>query len=161
MKNTVKRAFMSNPSSSDSGKKEEPPDSTNILISSPAETVLVVDDSDIAREAMLRMLKDAGMRALELASPIGATRTILNNKVEVVVIDVLMPGMRGDRLASLFRGNPRFKRLAVVLVSGEQDVDLERMAREAGADAAVSKSRLSDLVPTIRRALRRRAAVNG
>jgi CheY-like chemotaxis protein len=133
-------------------------ESSTLLVSEPKSTVLVVDDSDIARHAMLKLLIDAGMKAIELASPIGATRTIINQNVGVVVIDVLMPGMRGDRLAALFRGNPRFRSLAVVLVSGERGVDLERMAREAGADAAVSKSQLHELVPSIRQALRRRAA---
>ena len=47
---------------------------------------------------MAQLLMDAGMRVHTLPSPIGATRAILANKVDVVVIDVMMPGMRGDRL---------------------------------------------------------------
>jgi len=127
---------------------ESPPATT----SSP--TVLVIDDSEIALAQMSRILEDAGMRVVGLASPIGATRAITTHAVDVVVIDFLMPGMRGDRLAALFRGNPRFKKLGVVIVSGETSADFERLSREAGADAIVRKTELAKLVPAIRAALR-------
>ena len=121
-------------------------------MASPA-TVLVIDDSDIARSEMERLLSDAGYNVLTLASPIGATRTILNHKVDVVVIDVLMPGMRGDRLAALFRSNPRFKTLGVVLVSGENQTELSRLLAETRASAVVPKSDLRQLVSSVRRLL--------
>lgn len=119
-------------------------------------TVLVIDDSDIARASMASVLEEAGLRVVELSSPIGATRAILQHKVSVVVVDVLMPGMRGDRLATLFRSNPRFERLGVVLVSGEGGVELDRLMDETGADAAVSKSTLQALVPAVIRARNKR-----
>jgi CheY-like chemotaxis protein len=120
-------------------------------------TVLVIDDSEIALAQMSRILQEAGMRVVDLASPIGATRAITTHAVDVVVIDFLMPGMRGDRLAALFRGNPRFKKLGVVIVSGETSADFERLSREAGADAIVRKTELAKLVPAIRAALRAHA----
>jgi PleD family two-component response regulator len=119
-------------------------------------TVLVIDDSDIARASMSGLLEEAGLKVVELASPIGATRAIIRHQVSVVVVDVLMPGMRGDRLATLFRNNPRFERLGVVLVSGEDGVELDRLLNETGADAAVSKSALEGLVPAVVRARTRR-----
>jgi CheY-like chemotaxis protein len=120
------------------------------------DVVLVIDDSEIARASMMAVLADAGMTVVELASPIGATRAILHHNVSVVVVDVLMPGMRGDRLAMLFRGNPRFKNLGVVLVSGESEAELDRLVAETGADAAVAKSNLRELVGAVTRARRRR-----
>jgi CheY-like chemotaxis protein len=121
--------------------------------------VLVIDDSDIARSQLSKVISDAGMRAVDLASPIGATRAIIQNNVDVVVIDFFMPGMRGDRLAALFRDNPRFRQLGVVMISGESGTDFEQLCAEAGADAVVRKSELQKLVPAVRTALRRRAAL--
>jgi len=114
----------------------------------------VIDDSDIARAEMSRLLVAGGLRVVGLASPIGATRAIIDNNVNVVVIDVQMPSIRGDRLAALFRGNPRFKSLGVILVSGEGDTELHRLAAEVAADAVVSKAKLSELVPTVQRLAR-------
>ncbi|RYZ08491.1 MAG: response regulator [Myxococcales bacterium] len=110
---------------------------------------------------MIRVLEQAGFRVMGLASPIGATRAILENGVRVVVIDIMMPGMRGDRLAALFRGNPRLRELGVVLVSGASAAELLSLSVESGANAVVSKANLHELVPVVRRALRRRDSVPG
>ncbi len=110
-----------------------------------AKSVLVIDDSEIARVSMAQVLQNAGFRVCTLPSPIGATRTILRNQVGVVVADVLMPGMRGDRFAALFRSNPRFKNVGVVLVSGAEDLELNGLALEVQADATLQKSRLEEL----------------
>jgi DNA-binding NarL/FixJ family response regulator len=123
-----------------------------------AGTVLVIDDSDISRGEMMRLLTNAGLEVVGLASPIGATRVILTTNVKVVVIDVLMPSMRGDRLAALFRGNPRMNAMGVVLVSGENASELSRLADDVQADAAVSKLNLAELVPAVKRAMAVREA---
>lgn len=120
--------------------------------------VLVVDDSEIARTTLRNALTMAGMKVIDLPSPIGATRAIMTNDVSVVVIDLMMPGMRGDRLTTLFRENPRFQTLGVVLVSGENEAEMLRLADEVGADAAVSKSNMTELVSAVRRAFLKRGA---
>lgn len=128
---------------------------------SEAGVVLVIDDSDVARAEMMRVLELAGFRVMGLASPIGATRTILEFGVRCVVIDILMPGMRGDRLAALFRGNHRLRDLGVVLVSGASPAELLSLSVESGANAVVSKAHLAELVPAVRKALRRRDSLPG
>jgi CheY-like chemotaxis protein len=118
-------------------------------------SVLVIDDSDISRAEMTRILEEAGYSVISLASPIGATRVILTGNVRAVVIDVEMPSLRGDRLAALFRGNPRMNGVGVVLVSGGNSDELKRLASEARADEAVAKSALNRLADAVRRAMSR------
>jgi CheY-like chemotaxis protein len=117
-------------------------------------SVLVIDDSEIARTEMVRVLEEAGLRAVGISSPIGATRAILTHRADAVVIDIMMPGMRGDRLAALFRGNHRLKDLAVILVSGEMQTELKRISQEVGADEVVQKGRLKELAPAVVRAIK-------
>jgi CheY-like chemotaxis protein len=88
---------------------------------------------------MVRALRARGMSALGLPSPIGATQAILRRSVRVVVIDIFLPEMRGDKLAALFRKNQRLSELKLVLVSGDPDL-LARLAKEAKADAALPKT---------------------
>jgi CheY-like chemotaxis protein len=105
--------------------------------------VLIIDDRDEAREFMSRLLTEAGFEVFEQGSPIGATRVIIRHGIRVVVIDVNMPAMRGDKLAQLFRENPRFQNLGLVLVSGEQEEELQRIGQEVGADAVVTKASMT------------------
>src|SRR5262245_11353670 len=101
--------------------------------------VLVVDDDAVARELLSSELVQAGYETLSLPSPIGVTRFIQEQSIDVVVIDVVMPSLRGDRLVKLLRGNPKFAKLVVILVSGEGDVELQQLASAVGADAVISK----------------------
>lgn len=135
-----------------SDKIKHPPSGAGRAAPHGEKIVLVIDDSDIARAQMVHLLTKAGMKVIDLPSPIGATRAIFENNVTAAVIDLLMPGMRGDRLAALFRGNPRLKHLAVVLVSSERGEELARASREVGADEVVSKQHLEDLAPAVFRA---------
>lgn len=117
--------------------------------------VLVIDDCEVARTEMLECLRRARFSASGLESPIGATRVLVDLSIDVVVIDIQMPSIRGDRLAALFRDNPRFADLGVILVSGGSIAELEQLGRVARADAVLPKSKLDQLVPAINECLRR------
>jgi CheY-like chemotaxis protein len=119
--------------------------------------VLVIDDDEIACELVASELKQAGVQVYTLPSPIGASRMIQESEVDAVVIDVVMPAMRGDRLASLLRHNPRFANLAVILISGDNSVALQELASTVGADALVNKKFIrGKLAPTVVAAVRAR-----
>jgi CheY-like chemotaxis protein len=116
----------------------------------PTLNVLVIDDSEIARLDMSHRLGQAGFKVSSLASPIGATRVIVDQAIDVVVIDVQMPSIRGDRLAALFKGNARFAALGVILVTGSGEAELEQLRAVAKADAVLSKAKLDRLVSVVK-----------
>jgi CheY-like chemotaxis protein len=115
--------------------------------------VLVIDDDDIARESMIELLRGEGHGVAGLPSPIGATKRILSYKVDVVVIDVMMPSIRGDKLAALVRKNPRLKHVGVVLVTGASGEELADLAGDVNAAAVVEKRNIhSELASAVRSA---------
>ncbi len=106
--------------------------------------ILVIDDSPAARATLAQILNDAGHAVFQLPSAIGATRLILRNRIRVVIVDLGMPGLSGDRLVSLLRTNPRLSGLIVVVVSGQEPEELGRVRSEAGADAVISKAEAAE-----------------
>jgi CheY-like chemotaxis protein len=124
--------------------------------------VLVIDDSAVARMAMVELLSNAGFRVFELTSAIGATRTIMQNNIVAVVADISMPGLSGDKLVAVLRKNPRLKHLTLILVSGRDDDELRQVMSEQEVDAVLSKRSIRDrLVTCLEIALRRRGENNG
>jgi DNA-binding NtrC family response regulator len=120
-----------------------------------AMNVLVIDDSEIAREQIADRLRSAGFHVSTLGSPIGATRVIVDQAIDVVVVDVQMPSIRGDRLAALFKGNRRFAALGVILVTGAGETELAQLGALAKADAVLSKGRLDRLAELVRQTYRK------
>lgn len=117
--------------------------------------VLVIDDDDIAREVIIDVLKRQGHDVTGLPSPIGATKHILNGNIQVVVLDVMMPSMRGDKLAALLSKNPKLRDLGVVLVTGVPTGQLDALADEVNAAAVVEKSEIhTQLGAAVRRAVK-------
>lgn len=122
--------------------------------------VLVIDDDDIAREVLCEELRTAGHKVFALPSPIGATRIIQEKKIDTVVIDIVMPALRGDKLAKLLRGNPKFAQLGVILVSGDPTLELTKLANGIDADAVLNKGQLrGELARAVVAASRARTAV--
>lgn len=116
--------------------------------------VLVVDDCDVARATMCEALREAGFSVLEHCSAIGATRTLFDNEIRAVVVDIRMPGLSGDKFVPLLRSNPKLKDLVIVLVSAKSEAELNRVAREGGANAGLSKEHVADrLAPLLLRLL--------
>jgi DNA-binding response OmpR family regulator len=109
--------------------------------------VLIIDDSDIARELMSDTLNRHGHRVVVMPSPIGVTRTILREGIDVVVIDVNLPTINGDRLAMLFRKQSRLDRIGLVLVSGIDPNTLAKLGKDSEADAVVTKPEVPEKLP--------------
>lgn len=115
--------------------------------------VLIVDDDELICAQASALLTAAGHVCHSLPSAIGASRVILQNQIDVVVIDVMMPSLPGDKLAALLRQNPRLKNLGVVLISSRPADELTQIAREVAADAVVTKAQLrSEFVGAVARA---------
>jgi len=111
---------------------------------------LVIDDDDIAREVIRSILEGGGYKTYDLPSPIGATQMILSERIDVLVVDLYMPSLSGDKLAKMLRQNRRLEGLTIVLVSSASIEELRPLANSVQADAVVSKADIrKQLLPAI------------
>ncbi len=104
--------------------------------------VLLVDDSDVTREMIRRLLEDAGIAVTGVGSGEDALHALESRKIDCVVTDIEMPGIDGFGLTRAIRDKPQFVDLPIVVVS-TLDRPADRMAGlEAGADAYLTKQGL-------------------
>jgi two-component system OmpR family response regulator len=98
--------------------------------------VLIVDDHREIRESLAQFLTKNGRRASAVESAEAARRFIDHNRVDLVVLDIMMPGEDGLSLCRHLRANGA---TPVILVSARSE-DLDRIVGlELGADDYVVK----------------------
>lgn len=115
--------------------------------------VLVVDDEDRVRTFLNRCLASEGHQVAEASNGEDAVRQLAEHQVDLVLLDLVMPGM--DGLAVLEVINEGADPPAVIVLSGVADVGARVAALELGAADFVGKPfHLSELMVRARRHLR-------
>ena len=74
--------------------------------SSPLGTVLVCDDEDINRALLERLLKKFGYEVLPVSSGDEAVSTLRHRHVDLVLLDVQMPGINGFEVCAYLKQAP-------------------------------------------------------
>jgi response regulator RpfG family c-di-GMP phosphodiesterase len=100
--------------------------------------LLLVDD-DAALRALLRATFESFDVAVEEAdNAANASASILRNQPDVIVLDVIMPGMDGIEFCKRLRAEPRTASLGVILLTGSAERTQEAHASGC-ADAILTK----------------------
>ena len=65
--------------------------------------ILLVDDEEGYRELIARVLTKAGYEVLQAADGLEALSTLEKSKIDLVISDILMPGVNGYALVARLR----------------------------------------------------------
>jgi len=117
--------------------------------------ILIVDDEDAIHVLLDRILELHGYKALHASSGREALEIVENERPDLVLSDVLMPGISGLELCWLLKSNPKTALLPVLLMTSLNDTQDRAEAFESGADEFVAKPfRKREMVARIRGMLR-------
>ena len=126
------------------------------VIPATAGRILIVDDDDSVRNALLRVMQHAGFACRDAASAAQALELLGSERFDVMITDVRMPGMSGVELVP--RARILDDDLAILMLSGVNDVASATQAMKLGALDYLLKPASSDqLVSAITAALHRRS----
>jgi two-component system, NtrC family, nitrogen regulation response regulator NtrX len=124
-----------------------------------AATVLVIDDEKNIRRTLRWVLESEGYRVLEAASAEEGLKTLEEESVQGILLDLKLPGMSGlDALGKLQSGPGSGTTVPVVVISGHGTVSDAVQATRLGAFDFLEKPPDRDrLLITLRNALRQAA----
>ena len=116
-------------------------------------TVLVVDDEPIVREVVLRYLQREGYETLEAADGDRARKLVEQDEPDLVVLDLMLPGMDGLALCRWIRSRSQ---LPVIMLTARGEEADRIVGLELGADDYVTKPfSPRELAARVRSVLRR------
>lgn len=102
--------------------------------------ILIVDDLEMNRDMLAEMLQDEhpvmqaadGKEALELLDK-------FHDDIAVVLLDLIMPEMDGFAVLEAMKERGYMEKIAVLIITGEDSVEIERKSFEYGASDFVRK----------------------
>ncbi len=105
---------------------------------SPDATILVVDDQPANTRLLDAVLAPRGYRVVTAGSGEEALKALADGDIDLVLLDILMPGMDGYEVCRRIRADPATAFLPVVMITASGDQE-KLHAIEAGADDFVTK----------------------
>ena len=101
--------------------------------------ILVVDDDELHLDLVSRTLRAHGFEVATSQSAIGVSNSVRSFRPDVVLVDVNIPALSGDKVVETVRrlsqGGARY-----VLYSACDESTLRTLARQSQADGWISKS---------------------
>jgi CheY-like chemotaxis protein len=105
-------------------------------MSHPCDKILVVDDDDGLLEAIRDVLTEEGIKVATATSAERALQVLAEGFApDVILLDLLMPGMGVEEMLEALRSNPSYSNIPVVLTTGTPRL----FTRISGADALLPK----------------------
>jgi len=121
----------------------------------PKPYLLVVDDEAGIRESLSSILKDESYHVEALGSAEEALERVAAGDIEVILLDVWLPGMDGLEALSRMRALPRPP--AVIMISGHGTIETAVRATKLGAFDFIEKPlSLEKIIVLVRNAIQQR-----
>jgi DNA-binding response OmpR family regulator len=111
-------------------------------------TVLVVEDAADSRELYASELSLAGFSVSEAEDGDQGLRLALRLEPDIIVLDLMLPGLNGYSVARLVRTLQRRRRSVIIAVSAITSEPLRLAALDAGCDSFLSKPVVASRVVT-------------
>lgn len=102
--------------------------------------LLVVDDSAITRRKLITDLKSANFsRITEADSAEKALEILETETFDLLLVDMLMPGMDGNELVKILRADEKYNKTPIIVVTVSEEKDLVKRCFDLGANDFLRK----------------------
>jgi signal transduction histidine kinase len=113
-------------------------DATPNSLDAPAR-VLIVDDESHNRELLAVMLRQEGLLLLSAASGEEALALVAAQPPDLILLDVMMPGMDGYQVAAKIKAGAATKNIPVIMLTALDDRSAKMLGLSAGAEDFLTK----------------------
>lgn len=115
----------------------------------PRTILLTEDDKDVAK-LTTTALQNAGYTVIWAPDGIKAVEILQNNRIDLIILDVMMPVFSGYWFCDVFKKNPDTKDIPVIFLSALSSEEDIKRGLELGASAYLTKPfKVKRLIDTV------------
>ncbi len=122
---------------------------------------LIVDDEDSLRKLLVLRFEQEGFKVFSADNGTDGLQLAESERPNVVILDIIMPGMHGFEVIQKIRSNPALNRTVVVMTSAKSykpDIDA---AKKLGADDyCIKPTDFDELMTIVRHHLQNRSGIS-
>ncbi|MEW6166808.1 MAG: response regulator [Pseudomonadota bacterium] len=100
---------------------------------------MVIDDSQTIRRTAETLLAREGYEVVTAQDGFEALAKIAEQSPDLIFIDIMMPRLDGYQACALIKGNPRFARTPVIMLSSKDGLFDRARGRIVGSDEYLTK----------------------
>jgi CheY-like chemotaxis protein len=108
--------------------------------------ILIVDDNEDSRSMYAWYFTHEGFRVAEAAHGFEGVNRAFKMHPDAIVMDLLMPALDGWEAIRLLRNRACTRRIPIVALTGDTDIEHLKLAKNAGCDVVLLKPCSPDLV---------------
>lgn len=101
--------------------------------------VMVIDDSKTIRRSAQALLKDTGCEVITALDGFDALVRIVDNAVDIIFVDVMMPRLDGYQTCALIKHHHAFLATPVVMLSSRDGLFDQARGRSVGSEQFLTK----------------------
>ena len=101
--------------------------------------ILLVEDETALREVVSFNVQNAGHDIVESDNANNALMLMEEFLPDLILLDIMMPGLKGDQLLAIIRSTPKLKNIPVIIISAKSSEEDIVSLLEAGADDYLTK----------------------
>jgi PAS domain S-box-containing protein len=101
--------------------------------------ILVVDDLTQNNELLEAYLVPQGYEVIKAVSGEDALKKLADNQIDLILLDVMMPGMDGFEVTRRIRQDPKTRLMPIILVTALKETEDRIKGIKAGCDDYISK----------------------
>ena len=105
----------------------------------PTAKVMVIDDSQTIRRTAETLLAREGYEVITAQDGFEALAKIADQAPDLIFVDIMMPSLDGYQACALIKGNPRFARTPVIMLSSKDGLFDRARGRIVGSDEYLTK----------------------
>jgi len=114
-------------------------DSDGINKNKASKKILVVEDSRTQRIIICRMLKQNGYDTVEAGDGYEALGQLDKEKPDLILLDIVMPGIDGYKVMSLIKEKPSMKNIPIIMLTSRDNLIDKMRGKVSGTNEYLTK----------------------